>query len=229
LLGGRPSIVYALVIGIESLMIGSCTTFVARQQNSMARAHKVAERERIARDLHDILGHTLSVIILKSELANKLFESDRKRSHAEIADVERISRQALAEVREAISGYHTGGIQMEFERASATLHAAGIAVEHDCERIEIPATQERVLVLALREAVTNVVRHSRANHCRIQLRQIDGAYRLNVCDDGRGGVMEQGMGIRGMRHRAESVGGNVSCNSGRGTDLTVTLPIASES
>jgi two-component system sensor histidine kinase DesK len=229
LLGGRPPIVYAAVIGILSLMIGSCTTFVARQQNAMAQAHKVAERERIARDLHDILGHTLSVIILKSELANRLFESDRKRSHAEIADVERISRKALAEVREAISGYHTGGIQMEFERAHATLQAAGITVQHECERIEIPPTHERVLVLALREAVTNVVRHSQASHCQIQLCQIDGAYRLNIRDDGRGGVVEQGMGLRGMRHRAESVGGSVSCKSGRGIDLTVTLPVASAS
>jgi two-component system sensor histidine kinase DesK len=228
-LGGKLWIIYASVVGIGSLMVGACTTFVARQQNAMARAHKAAERERIARDLHDILGHTLSVIILKSELANKLFESDRKRSHTEIADVERISRQALAEVREAISGYHTGGIQMEFERAHATLHAAGIAVQHDCERMEIPATQERVLALALREAVTNVVRHSQANHCRIQLRQVDGAYQLNVCDDGRGGVVEQGMGLRGMRYRAESIGGSVSCESVHGTDLTVTLPMASAS
>jgi two-component system, NarL family, sensor histidine kinase DesK len=222
--GGGPHMVSATIFGIESLIIGAGTTFVARQQSAMARAHKVAERERIARDLHDILGHSLSVIILKSELAGKLAEHDPQRAQAEIADVEKISRQALAEVREAIRGYHAGGIQSEFERAHATLHAAGIKVEHECETIDISATHESVLVLALREAVTNIVRHSQAKHCWIDLRRVDDACRLQIRDDGRGGYLEEGFGIRGMRHRVESNGGSMSLKSEQGTELTIMLP-----
>jgi two-component system sensor histidine kinase DesK len=220
---------FPYVFAIVSLLLGVAITIVARQQIVLAAIHKAEERERIARDLHDILGHTLSVIILKSELAGRLVEQNAKRAQAEIADVENISRKALAEVREAIRGYHAGDLPAEFARAQATLEAAGIVVERHYDKIDISAPQERVLVLALREAVTNIVRHAQAQHCRIQLRNTDGVYRLDVYDDGRGGVSEQGLGIRGMRHRVESGGGNVSWTSSAGTTLTITLPISSAS
>lgn len=222
--GGGPYFIFAIIISIEAIVIGAGTTFVARQQLAIARAHKTAERERIARDLHDILGHTLSVIILKSELAGKFLEHDVMRARAEIGDVEDISRKALAEVREAIRGYHAGDIQTEFERAHATLHAAGIKVVRECEKIDILPSHESVLVLALREAVTNIVRHAHAKQCWIDLRRIDTAYRLQIRDDGRGGPIEGGSGIRGMRHRLEAIGGSMALKSEQGTELTITLP-----
>ena len=131
-------------------------------QEEIEHLAKVAERERIARDLHDLLGHTLSLITLKAELARKLVDRDPQRAKQEMQDVEHTSRAALADVREAISGYRGQGLAAELLRARQTLETAGITV--DCEASEVPLSpaQETVLALALREAVTNVVRHAQA-------------------------------------------------------------------
>lgn len=227
LLNLEPS-VFPLIIAAEALLIGAGTTFAARQTIKAAHLHRVAERERIARDLHDILGHTLSVIALKSELAGRLLEQDPARAHAEIRFVEEISRKALSEVREAIRGYHVGDMQAEFARLQSVLKTAGIDTECQLDPTAIPATHERVLTLVLREAVTNVVRHSRARSCCIRLRQEHGTYHLEVRDDGCGGAYQEGLGIRGMRARAESLGGHLSWTAGPGTCLNVMLPAATD-
>jgi len=208
-------------------MVGGAITVVTRQQMAVARIHKIAERERIARDLHDILGHTLSVIILKSELAGRLLEQDPRRAKTEIDDVERISRNALSEVREAVLGYRAGDLLAEFDRAISTLQTAGVVVERSYEAVAMPAAQERVLALALREAVTNVLRHAQATHCRITLRETGGVYQLVLRDDGRGGVHREGMGMRGIRDRVAAIGGTALWNAGPGTELTITVPVAS--
>lgn len=194
----------------------------------MARLHKTAERERIARDLHDILGHTLSVVVLKSELASRLVEQDAPRARKEIEEVERIARQALGEAREAIAGYRSGDLRAEFERAGKTLTTAGIAVDGDCESVSMPAAHERALALVLREAVTNVIRHAQASRCRMKLSLADGGYRLEVGDDGRGGALREGMGMQGIRERVRALGGTVTwrASSPRGTTLVVTVPAA---
>jgi two-component system sensor histidine kinase DesK len=214
------------VVAIEAVLVGAAITLVARQQIALRQILKTAERERIARDLHDILGHTLSVITLKSELASRLLDHDPRRAKAEIEDVERISRNALSEVREAIVGYHAGDLIAEFDRAKSTLETAGIVVERHCEAAGMPVAQERVLALVLREAVTNVLRHAQAKRCRMTLQKTDTAYRLEVRDDGRGGVHQEGLGMRGIRERVAAIGGNVSWNAGPGTELTITVPIA---
>ena len=221
-----PPSAFPYVIAFESLLLGAAMTWVARQSIALSIGHKAAERERIARDLHDILGHTLSVIILKSELASRLLEQDARRAKAEIEDVERISRKALSEVREAIAGYRGGDLSAEFERAKATLETAGIVVERAYEAIPMPAAQERALALVLREAVTNVVRHSSAKRVRMTLQRIEGGYRLEVTDDGRGGAHAEGMGMRGIRERVAAIGGHASWHEGPGTALTITVPTA---
>jgi two-component system sensor histidine kinase DesK len=221
-----PPSSFPYVFALVSVVAGVSMTFVARQQRTLAQFHKATERERIARDLHDILGHTLSVITLKSELASRLLELDPQRAKSEIEDVERISRNALSEVRDAIAGYHTGGLAAEIERARTTLATAGIVVEHQCEEIRIPAAQDRVLALVLREAVTNVVRHAQAKRCRMALQMVDGICRLEISDDGRGGDLQEGMGMRGVRERVTAMGGKVSWHTGLGTALTITVPIA---
>ncbi len=123
---------------------------------------KVAERERIARDLHDLLGHTLSLITLKAELARKLVDRDPQRAKQEMQDVEQTSRAALADVREAITGYRGQGLAAELIQARRTLETAGITVDCDASEVALSPAQETVLALALREAVTNVVRHAQA-------------------------------------------------------------------
>jgi two-component system sensor histidine kinase DesK len=215
------SVGYAFVLGIGG-------TWAAKQSFAVERLAKVAERERIARDLHDVLGHALSVIILKSELAGRLMDRDSVRAKAEIADVEKISRQALAEVRSTISGYRSEGLVVEFERAKLTLKTAGVSVECDSEQITFTPAQEEVLTLALREAVTNVVRHAHATNCHLRLQQVGGECRLEIQDDGYGGAGLEGFGLRGMRERIESLGGTVMRDGDKGTRLTVTVPLAGQ-
>jgi two-component system sensor histidine kinase DesK len=187
---------------------------------------KVAERERIARDLHDVLGHTLSLIALKSELASKLMDRDPERAGNEIREVEQISRQALSEVRDAIRGYRAKGLAAELAQAKTTLETAGLGVQCDASStVQLPPMQESVLALAVREAVTNVVRHAQARTCRLRLEQQNGSCRLEIQDDGRGSSNLEGNGLRGMRERVEMLGGTLERNSEAGTTLTITLPV----
>jgi two-component system sensor histidine kinase DesK len=187
---------------------------------------KVAERERIARDLHDVLGHTLSVITLKSELAGKLIDRDPQRAGKEIREVEQISRQALTDVRDAIRGYRSQGLVAELAQAKTTHETAGLTVQCDAATtVKLPAVQESVLSLAVREAVTNVVRHAQARTCRMRLEQQNGSCRLEIHDDGCGSSNGEGNGLRGMRERVEMLGGTLQRSTEAGTTLTITLPL----
>jgi two-component system sensor histidine kinase DesK len=196
-----------------------------RAQEEIEHLAKVAERERIARDLHDVLGHTLSVIILKSELAGKLMGRDPQRAGNEIREVEQISRQALSEVRDAIRGYRSRGLEAELAQAKSTLETAGIAVKCETAKVALPALQESVLSMAVREAVTNVVRHAQARTCKLRLEQRNGSCRLEIEDDGRGSSQSEGNGLRGMRERVQMLGGTLDRDSSAGTRITITLPL----
>jgi two-component system sensor histidine kinase DesK len=218
------------------MIIGAGNTFFAernRMNRKLRRANeeiehlaKVAERERIARDLHDVLGHTLSVITLKSELAGKLIDRDPQRAGKEIREVEEISRQALSEVRDAIRGYRAKGLLAELAQAKSTLETAGLAVQCDAATtVKLPAMQESVLSLAVREGVTNVVRHAQARTCRLRLEQQNGSCRLEIHDDGLGFSSTEGNGLRGMRERVEMLGGTLERRNQSGTTLTITLPL----
>ncbi len=185
---------------------------------------RIAERERIGRDLHDLLGHTLSVIVLKSELASKLADRDPARAVTEIRDVERISREALSEVRKAVRGFRSEGLPDALGNAERVLVAAGVRPILDVDGIELDADEERVLAFALREAVTNVIRHARAQHCWISLRSKNGRAVLEVRDDGCGGMAPEGSGLSGMRDRLRQVAGTLERSGEPGTRLLVTLP-----
>jgi two-component system sensor histidine kinase DesK len=187
---------------------------------------KVAERERIARDLHDLLGHTLSLITLKAELARKLVDRDPQRAKQEMQDVEQTSRAALADVREAISGYRGQGLAAELIRARQTLETAGIAVDCDTSEVPLNPAQESVLALALREAVTNVVRHAQAQRCVVRLSRDQELCTLEIADNGRGADAPEGNGLRGMRERLEAIGGSLDRLTGAGTRLVIHLPLA---
>jgi len=218
------------------ILIGGGNTFFAernRTNRKLRKANeeiehlaKVAERERIARDLHDVLGHTLSLIALKSELACKLMDRDPRRAAKEIGEVEQISRQALSDVRDAIRGYRAKGLAAELAQAKTTLETAGVAVQCDAATtLQLPALQESVLSLAVREAVTNVVRHAHATSCRLRLDQQNGSCLLEIHDDGLGSSGGEGNGLRGMRERVEMLGGTLLRETHAGTRLTITLPL----
>jgi two-component system sensor histidine kinase DesK len=222
-------LIFAGLIGAVNLQNGQRKLANAKLRlahDEIERLAKGAERERIARDLHDLLGHTLSVIILKSELASKLAERDVERARAEIRDVERISRDALAQVRSAVRGYREGGLQRELDSAREALAAGGIEVTVDWQPVSLPASQEAVLALAIREAVTNIVRHARARRCEIKVALRDGTCVATIRDDGIGGDISPGTGLTGMRERVESLGGALVSDGSRGMIVTIRLPLA---
>ena len=234
------------------VVIGGSNIFFAEQKRSDSKlrmAHEeiealaaLAERERIARDLHDVLGHTLSIIVLKAELAGRLIHQDPERAANEIADVETTARTALSEVREAIGGYRSRGLAAEIEAARRTLDLAGVTLILDSENsgalgpdsrprvanVPLTAGEETVLALALREAITNIVRHAQAKTCRLRFISEQGHRRLIVEDDGEHPLTREGNGLRGMRERVEAIGGHVSLNRDSGTRLLIELPLISE-
>ncbi|HZT00686.1 MAG TPA: sensor histidine kinase [Steroidobacteraceae bacterium] len=208
---------------IQALRSGA-TERLLRAQEEIEHLAKVAERERIARDLHDVLGHTLSVVVLKSELAGKLLGSDAAGARREIGEVEQIARQALSEVREAIRGYRPEGIAAEIARARRVLEAAGVRLDWQAQSLRLEPAHESVLSLVLREAVTNILRHAGATRCRLELAADAGGAQLSVQDDGRGTIEREGNGIRGMRERIEALGGRLEIDSRKGTRLIVAIP-----
>lgn len=216
LLIGFINIHYSEVREAESKLLAS--------QAEVGRLAKLAERERIARDLHDLLGHTLTLITLKAELAAKLLERDPQRAAAELAELERISRQTLREVRAALSGYRSDGLDAELARARLALESSEIACEYFLVPLALEPAQETAIALALREAVTNVVRHSGARSCWITLDRAPAGVVLEVRDDGRGGEAAAGMGLTTMRQRIEGLGGTFVRTLEGGTTLRLTLP-----
>lgn len=195
-----------------------------RSRDESTQFARIAERERIRRDLHDLLGHTLSVIVLKSELAAKVADSDPRRSGEEIRDVERISRNALADVRAAVSGYRSQGLSGELANARRVLEGAEVLVSCEVDPVDLTAAQESTVSLALREAVTNVVRHAGATRCRIRLHQEGGCIRLAIEDNGKGGALTEGSGLAGMRARVAALGGSLVHEGRSGWHLAISLP-----
>jgi two-component system sensor histidine kinase DesK len=225
-LDGSQGAFFPLFVAAQIFVSGVGVTFAVRDKHESQRRDRATERDRIAKDLHDVLGHSLSGLALKAELARRVFHADPGRALIEISDVERIARQALEEMRGAIHGYYSGDIHAELDRVESLLKAANIDVERRCEDLEMPPAKERVLALIVREAVTNILRHSHARACRVALFRAEDAYRLEISDDGRGGRHEEGLGMRSIRTRAEALGGTAVWSSAIGTQLFVTLPIS---
>jgi two-component system sensor histidine kinase DesK len=222
-----PALVISLLVGGSNIHF--CE--MRRKDRALITAHEaaehlaaIAERERIARDLHDLLGHTLSIIVLKSELAAKVADRDLDRAIREIRDVERISRNALTEVRHAVYGYRGEHLDEELITARTALEAAGVALDADVPAVVLDQDQERTLSLGLREAVTNVIRHARATRCRVTLREDAREVRLTIEDDGVGGEVVEGAGLSGMRARLAEIGGSIDRDTRAGTRLTLVIP-----
>jgi len=195
--------------------------------DEVRRLGALAERERIGRDLHDLLGHTLSLITLKSELAAKLFDRDPLAARREILDVERVARDALAQVRSAVSGIRAAGLSAELAAARLLLESSDVRLDYALPDAALPAEVETALALTVREAVTNVQRHAQATHASVEVVVADASVRLVVADDGRGASIVPGNGLEGMRERLQALGGRLSIESAnrQGTRLVATLPL----
>jgi two-component system sensor histidine kinase DesK len=187
------------------------------------------ERLRIARDVHDLLGHSLSVITLKSELAARLLERDPARAAGELEEIQSVSREALAEVREAVKGYRGLALAESLTRARSALAAAGIDCELAGPQPALPADVDAVLAWAVREGTTNVIRHSQARHCEIRIRADDESAALEIDDDGRSTDTPDhgGSGLDGLRERAQRVRGTLEAGArpDGGFRLRVTVPL----
>ena len=195
--------------------------------DEIRRLAAVAERERIGRDLHDLLGHTLSLITLKSELANRLFERDPAAARREIADVEKVARDALAQVRRAVTGIRAAGIAAELASARLLLESNDVRLTYELADVALPAEVETVLAMTVREAVTNIQRHAHATSARVSMRVENKQLRLEIADNGRGGDIVPGNGLTGMRERLATIDADVRVDSrrGEGTKILVTLAV----
>jgi len=208
----------------------------AREQ--LARQAVTEERLRMARDLHDLLGHTLSLITLKSELAGRLLEKEPSIAIQEIHEVERVARQALRDVREAVAGYRQHTLRGELDGARQILEAAGIDCIIDYEAQSLPQRTDAVLGWVVREGVTNVIRHSRAKYCLIHIDSTDETVHAEISNDGDPGkespTVEWGSGLSGLAERVANEGGQLdartqSMPNGPGFRLKVEIPIRSGS
>lgn len=190
---------------------------------------KREERMRIARDLHDTLGHTLSLITLKSQLIGKLLTKDVERAKDEVKAIERTSRAALSQVRELVSDMRTITIAEELMEAQSILQAAGISYvfKGETHLHTIPALSQNIISMCLREAVTNVVKHSHAKNCLIHMEEKAGEIVLCIHDDGQGIQLtnHQGNGLKGIAERLELIDGSVEVEAEHGTRLFITVPI----
>ncbi|WP_163539460.1 sensor histidine kinase [Gracilibacillus sp. YIM 98692] len=189
----------------------------------------VEERHRIARDLHDTLGQKLSMIGLKSELAGKLIGKDKKNAKREIEDIQAVSRQALKEVREMVSNMRAVRLKDEIEHTQQLLKVANIKghVDIKCEVDSIPMFIENVLSMCLREAITNVVKHSDATYCKVVMKETADSFLIEVQDNGKGSTGEKssGHGLKGMKERLDFVDGSLTIlTTNKGFHLIVTVP-----
>lgn len=230
------TLLYIAVIGVIITSVGQVFVInrklrLAREE--IARLAITAERLRIARDLHDLLGHNLSLITLKSELAGRLVAGQPDRAALEIKDIEQVARITLQEVREAVSSYRQPTLDSEIQAAQEILTAAGIAFRFEGEAEKpagLPSPVETALSRTVREGVTNVIKHSRAGQCIIRIGRDQQTIQVEIIDDGKnsaGPNGQAGNGLRGLGERVAALEGELEAapKSGGGFRLAVILPL----
>jgi two-component system, NarL family, sensor histidine kinase DesK len=220
----------AAMIAMGEIMRTNRELLHARQE--VARLAVADERARFARDLHDLLGHSLSVIALKAQLARRRLPDDPEQAAADVADIEAVTRDALREVREAVSGYRRPQLDAELDGARTALDAAGISTTIERPAVDLPAEVEAALAWTVREAATNVIRHSGATHSTIRVVPALGQATVEVIDDGRGvnGEPAGGSGLLGLQERVRMAGGRLEAGprqDGPGFRVCAVVPIGS--
>jgi two-component system, NarL family, sensor histidine kinase DesK len=216
-----------MMVSFRQLIDVNNDLIAAREE--VARLAVSEERLRFARDLHDILGHSLSVIAVKAELAEHLLRTDVDAASEHVTELKTVARTALGEVREAVSGYRRPTLVSEMAGARMALEAAGIEADLQSSDVVLPPEVEAVLAWAIREGTTNTIRHSGAQHCRIVVAPASDAARAEVVDDGAADCPEPaGNGLAGLRERVELLAGRLEAGplDGGGFRLAVSVPLA---
>jgi len=208
------------VAAVNRLQVWFWDLLVQAEQGRAAQAQLAASEERLrfARDVHDVLGHTLSVIALKAELVERLAALDAARAGSEAADVRRIAASALTELREVVHGYRRVDLRAQAEAIRELLRSSGVDCTVTAPDAELPVDAAGVLAAALREATTNVLRHSRATWCTIRVETDEDATRLTVVNDGVDEKPDDGRssGLRGLSDRLADHGGSLRTSSAGG-------------
>ncbi|MCY7402964.1 MAG: sensor histidine kinase [Nocardioides sp.] len=219
---GFPTFLFLM---LWPVMIGGVMLRIFGEREQMAYAAQgehalVAERERVARDVHDVLGHSLTALSVKAELAARLIDLDPARAKDELESIQATARQALAEVRATVGGLRAGNLEAELATLPRVLDDAGIETTVEGTVADTDPRHRALLAWVLRESVTNVVRHAHASHVVIRL----DASGLTVVDDGAGLCLPEGNGLRGMRERVSAAGGRLELSGDPGTRVQVVLP-----
>lgn len=227
-----PPVLFILIIGGINIHYCELSRRNARTrlaQEEIEQLAIAAERERIGRDLHDLLGQSLSVVSLKAQVARRKLDSEPGSVRRELEEIETTAREALREVRRAVAGYRHAQIGTELVKARVALDSAGIELDVRTSPYDLSPESETIFAMALREATTNIVRHSKAARCRIRSRVEEDEYWLEVEDDGVGIQSPPDSGLRGMRERLEAAGGSLEISPARfasqGTLLRARLPL----
>ncbi|WP_326595162.1 sensor histidine kinase [Streptomyces brevispora] len=202
-------------------------------RQELARAAVEKERLRFSRDLHDLLGHTISVIVVKSEAARRIAPHDMDQALQQVADIESVGRQALTEIREAVTGYREGSLATELDRARSALTAAGMEPTVRRSGPPLPPQTEALLGWVVREAVTNVLRHSAATACAFVIDGTSDRVRLTVTDDGRNPAAPPtpgigGTGLKGLSERLAAAGGSLEAGPGPEGGFVVTAELPAD-
>lgn len=194
------------------------------------RLAATAERERIGRDLHDLLGHTLSLITLKLELSRKLFDRDSEAARRELEDAERVARHALAEVRAAVTGIRSTDLAAELASARLLLESSAVRLDYGALPDSLPQNVECALAFIIREAMTNIHRHAGATEAYVRFARTPDDLEMVIGDNGKGGLEAHGNGVSGMCERVRAIGGVMHIESPprRGTRLSVRVPLRTQ-
>jgi two-component system, NarL family, sensor histidine kinase DesK len=223
--------IVVLLAGLASAAFAALldtVTELRRTRRELARVAVAEERERFSRDLHDLLGHTLSVMVVKAEAVRRLAERDPEAAAAHAADIEQIGRHALVDVRQAVDAMRAPTLSEELDGAVLALDAAGIAVSLDRSGVLTTDRVDEVLAWVVREGTTNVLRHSGASSCRIEMTELAEGVALVICDDGVGAPRTPTArpgGLVGLRDRVVAAGGELSWEPVEdGFRLAATIP-----
>lgn len=219
----RGSVDIGVFLGFATFMAGFGNLLVqyligviaelSAAQSRLAQAAVAEERLRFSRDLHDLLGHTLSVIVVKAQAVRRLVTRDPDAAAEHASNIETIGRHALTEVRETVTGYRAVGLVEELANARSALQAAGVLVRVTHRAVGLDAHLDSLLGWVVREASTNVLKHAGATRCTIDVTSESGIARVEVVDDGRGGPGAAGSGLTGLRERLDEYGGVLTASS----------------
>ncbi|MEO1581884.1 MAG: sensor histidine kinase [Pseudomonadota bacterium] len=228
-----PAVLFSMFLGVVTGLSCSAAASGLERGRALRRAQvleqqraALAERERIAHDLHDLLGQTLTTVALKSEVAHKLIDKDPARAKVETAEVAEAARNALSEIRAAVYDMTATTVEQEIERAKQALSAAGVTLEISDDIPPLDPTVSKALGLTIREATTNIVRHANATQARIAFRYDGETLEVVVRDNGQGALedMKEGAGLSGLRKRVRALGGKTAIRMQSGTEVRISLP-----